>query len=172
MKHFQDELLALALKELRRRRSSGSGLRIDYAQWSEQARSSPIAFMATFYAPVAYACRHCGTSWVFSAADQKHVLEVLKKRLEWHATLCDGCYAVRRGIELELRDFAAAWLSQRKRLRADEVALRRWLHVLETAPSYGFRKNTGMIVHLRKRLAALSASATLDQAAPPSADRC
>jgi hypothetical protein len=31
MKQLQDELLAPALKELRRRRSTGSGPRIDYA---------------------------------------------------------------------------------------------------------------------------------------------
>lgn len=161
MDEIPAHLLAASLAQMRRRRGAAGGTRIDYSKWSNEARASPIAFMREFYLPLAYACRNCRRQCEYSAEDQKHAIEVLKRRLEWQPTLCDGCYAVRCGLERELYGFRAAWASQRKQLRADATRLHRWLEVLETAPSYGLRRNSGMITHLRKLLAGLQPSIPL-----------
>ena len=54
-------------------RKAGNDVRIDYSKWSNEARSSSIAFLDEFHSHTPYKCRACNKSCVFSAQDQKHV---------------------------------------------------------------------------------------------------
>jgi hypothetical protein len=145
-------MLDEVVRSMRRSRNASSGVRIDYSKWSDEARTSPVAFLDEFYSHLPYNCRACGRDCVFSAEDQKHVLEVLKKRVGWGPSLCDGCYAVRVGLERERRRFEAAWCESRGNLRKSARDLGRWLEVLEALPRYGPKKDAAKIKHLKKLL--------------------
>jgi len=152
MNPLKQALYDKALQFVRRSRKANSDVRIDYSNWSQEARSSPIAFLDEFYSHAPYKCLACGKSCVFSAEDQKHVREVLKKRLEWHPWLCDGCHAIRVGLERERDAFDAAWHARRSDVRKSNNDLARWLEVLETLRRYRHKQDSAKIQQLRKLL--------------------
>ena len=150
MVNYPQALMDEALRLCRLGRKAMSNVRIDYAQWSDEARSSPIAFLDEFYSDTSYKCYSCGTDCTFSPADKKHVYETLKKRLEWHPTLCGKCYGIRAGLEREQRNFVEEWQSSRSALRGNIKDLNRWLTVLEELPKFSVKRDSAKISQLRK----------------------
>jgi hypothetical protein len=145
-----------AIRLLRLEREAPSDVRIDYSKWSEAALSSPVAFLDEFYSSREYNCYFCGTACEFSPADKKYVYETLRKRLEWHPSLCDNCYKIRGGLERELQTFIEKWQSSRSALRVNVQALTRWLTALEELPKFRVKKDAAKIAQVRKLIRALT----------------
>ena len=60
MATYSQDTIDAAIRLFRRDAKGMSDVRIDYAQWSDEARSSPIAFIYEFYSSTAYKCYFCG----------------------------------------------------------------------------------------------------------------
>ncbi|AVP99845.1 hypothetical protein C7S18_22880 [Ahniella affigens] len=129
-----------------------SDVRIDYSKWSEAALACPMALIDEFYSHRPYQCRVCKRACVFSAEDQKHALEVLKKPLQSAPSMCEECHAIRVGLEREQRACFAKWRIAKQNLQGNPTFLTRWLEILETLPRYGIRADSGKITQLRRLL--------------------
>lgn len=132
-----------------------SDVRIEYSKWSEAALAWPMALIDEFYSHRPYRCRVCKRACVFTAEDQTHALEVLKKPLQSSPSLCDDCYAFRVGLEREQRACFAKWRSAKQDVQRDPTFLARWLEILETLPRYGTKADSAKITQLRKLLQAI-----------------
>ena len=155
MASYTQATMDAAIRLFRLGRKALSDVPIDYSKWSEAARSSPIAFLDEFYSSTGYKCYFCGTDCEFSAADKKYVYESLKKRLEWHPSLCDSCYTIRVGLERERQTFTQAWQLRQSELRGNAKSLTRWLTVLEELPKFSVKRDTAKIAQVRKLIHAL-----------------
>lgn len=67
-------------------------------EWSEASKRSRSyePNIEIFYFDEYYWCEHCGAPSVFTAAQQKHEFEVLKKYIHRHRKLCDPCWLQQR----------------------------------------------------------------------------
>ena len=121
-------------------------VRVKKELWSEKSKAGlDYAFAGQFYEDQRFTCRACGKPSVFTAEQQKYTYEV-KKAYTWEQhVLCQACFSRRNKLEAKSADFAALWKKNKKGLKDDRAALRRWKEVLESLPRYGVPEDKARI---------------------------
>ena len=124
---------------------------VNVANWSEASKRSGIYFMPKAeYKDIHYKCYHCQRLAVFSAEAQLEAFEVRKAYIWQRRTLCEECFAVRLILEREVKEFHRRWKFERPALEREQVALKRWLELLEELPLFGARQNTAHLAMLKR----------------------
>jgi hypothetical protein len=92
---------------------------------------------ATHYEGIAYRCRPCGSSSVWSAEAQRHAYEVEKKISSWVPNLCDACRSRRADLKKTNAELQERWCANRETLAVDLAFLESWLSVSRELVSVG-----------------------------------
>jgi hypothetical protein len=113
---------------------------IDRSQWSPSSQRSnggQYDAAATHYEGIAYRCRGCESSCVFSAEAQRQAYEVEKRFVSWFPTLCDPCLKRREALQERSAEYQAKWNTNREVLAADSVFLSAWRSATRELASLG-----------------------------------
>jgi hypothetical protein len=134
---------------------------VETDQWSEQSRGGlDEAFAPKFYQDKHFVCRTCGEAATFSAAEQKHALEIQKVLIHKRRVLCQTCFERRKELLAEAALALAEWTNNKANILASIERIRRWKALLECLPSYGGRRDTARIRMLDRLLHAADSKAT------------
>ena len=127
---------------------------IDRSGWSRSSqRSSGGHFdsAATHYEGIAYRCRKCSASCVFTPEEQKVAYEVTKKFVWWLPSLCAHCQRELSSLQAQDQALQAQWNVARDRLAQDQAFLKAWLSILQSLSEHG-KANESMERMLTRRL--------------------
>lgn len=128
---------------------------IDKSAWSKSSQNSSGGHYderATEYENMAYRCRKCSISCVFTADAQKAAYEVQKKFVWWLPSLCAKCFEELDALRTEDRYFQKQWDEAPEEIRRNREFINRWLAVLNAISEYGKRSNSSMAVMLARLL--------------------
>lgn len=112
-------------------------IKADTSLWSDESKRSYAFDYIVKYEDIPYECFHCKKSCVFSAEEQKHFYEILKKYYWNRRNLCSACLAIRRSYKNQIASCRDAWKENRAALTQDEIFLNRWLFLIENIWRYG-----------------------------------
>ena len=131
---------------------------IDRSQWSPSSQRSgggQYDASATRYEGIAYCCRACESSVVFSAEAQRHAYELEKRSVSWFPTLCASCQEKRSALKDRCADYQAQWNASREALAADQGFLIAWRSVTRELAPLG-EQNDSLDRQLTKLINALT----------------
>ena len=124
----------------------------DPNQWSDQSKQS-VAFQFNFireYVDKAYECHRCGTTCVFTAADQKYTFEIKKASIDQRRKLCAACWSASHVLKINLAERDVRWTEAKDELRTDREFLAGWLKLLtEWADFAPYKQDVAKINMLR-----------------------
>jgi hypothetical protein len=113
---------------------------INRDNWSRSSRRSfggQYDDKATEYEAIAYVCRKCGTSTTYTATQQKHDYEVLKKYVWRVPSLCNVCESERDRLKSEIIQFQMTWKENKDVLSGNMEFLEEWRTKLKEIALYG-----------------------------------
>lgn len=113
---------------------------IDRSKWHKPSYLGHYDEKATCYEGLRTRCMKCGSSFVFSAQEQKHAFEVELRYPGWLPTLCLACSQEWEALEHEILEFEHSWEASHDALASDSESLAKWLDLLRNARPYG-KKN-------------------------------
>lgn len=110
---------------------------IDRSKWRKPSYLGHYDENATCYEGLRARCSKCGSSFIFSAQEQKYAFEVEHRYPGWLPTLCPACSREWKAVERELLKFEYSWETNRDALASDRDFLNEWQALLRSAQPYG-----------------------------------
>ncbi|MBS4050621.1 MAG: hypothetical protein KGZ69_05400 [Methylomonas sp.] len=105
---------------------------IDRTQWPKSSQKFGAANYddrALHYENLAYRCRKCEASFVFTAEAQKSAYEIQKKNTSWFPKLCATCQEDLEKFRAEDCEYQLRWNRNQDDLKVNQEFLQRWLFV-------------------------------------------
>ena len=130
-----------------RQQNKPTRLPVDRNRWSESSQRTYATIQ--FYEDIAWTCRGCGQSDVFTAQEQKQAFEVEQIYIYWHPCLCEACSHKKQSTAENMRRYETHWKANKQELRHDLAFLKQWVVLLETYAQLSGRKNDDLIQMLR-----------------------
>lgn len=112
------------------KRQKSSTISVDRSQWSESSQRTYTSI--SVYTDIAWRCRGCGQSFVFTAQEQKQAYEHEGVYIHWRPVLCDACASQAQSARDDLYRYEKRWKEDKQALQHDLSFLKRWLTALET----------------------------------------
>lgn len=129
---------------------------IERSKWHKPSYLGHYGESATHYEGIRTRCLKCGTSFVFSARDQKQAFETEHRYPGFLPSLCPTCSGEWQTLEQGILECEHSWEANRTRLANDQEFLRRWLTLLKKGLPYGKKRFESRIRMLNKSIEELS----------------
>ncbi len=114
-------------------------IEIDRSKWSPSSQRSGGHYdeCAIYYENLAYRCRKCEMSCVFTAEQQKEAYEERKEYVWRIPSLCPSCETQRNLLRAEVKECQEAWNCKREVLSKNRNFLEQWRLILREIETYG-----------------------------------
>ena len=113
-------------------------IEIDRSQWSLSSQRHPVGHYdekALYYENIAYHCKKCGKSCLFTAEQQKQIYEEYKKYIWWLPSFCLSCEEQRRELRHKINKCQFAWNNRKDILSENRKFLEYWKNLLKEMSS-------------------------------------
>jgi len=123
-------------------------IKIDKSKWSSSSQRSSGGHYdlgAKYYENIAIRCYKCSCSFVCTAEEQKEAYEVHKKFVWWLPSRCSKCQVELENLLRQDGEYQNLWNTDKETVKADELLMTEWLHVIKDIQSYGKRQNESMV---------------------------